>query len=111
MATLYSLHATRQGPGRGGARIPDTLHFYTFGALFVLARYRRYEQDGEAFVPHYRALLAAGDSTWPKALVESVGLGFTQPAFWEGGFEVIRGMLEEPESLAACAREAHAPQA
>ncbi|MFQ5640811.1 MAG: hypothetical protein ACE5IR_22765 [bacterium] len=73
---------------------------YTFGALFVLALYNRYEEDGEAFVPQYRQLLAAGDSTWPKELVESVGMGFSKPSFWEGGFKVIENMLDELQELA-----------
>ncbi len=87
------------------AVIPHFIHTrfycyaYTFGALFVLALYNRYEEEGEAFVPRYRALLAAGDSTWPKDLVASVGLDFSQPSFWEGGFKVIQRMLDELREL------------
>ncbi len=72
---------------------------YTFGALFVLALYNRYLEDGEKFVPRYRAILAAGDSTWPKNLIESVGMDFTQPEFWRGGFKVIQSLLDELEEL------------
>lgn len=74
---------------------------YTFGALFVLALYNRYLEDGEKFVPRYRAILAAGDSTWPKNLIESVGMDFSQPEFWRGGFKVIQSMLDELQELAA----------
>jgi len=87
------------------AVIPHFIHTrfycyaYTFGALFVLALYNRYEEEGESFVPRYRALLAAGDSTWPKDLVASVGLDFSQPSFWEGGFKVIQRMLDELREL------------
>lgn len=72
---------------------------YTFGALFVLALYNRYLEDGEKFVPRYRAILAAGDSTWPKNLIASVGMDFTQPDFWRGGFKVIQSMLDELQEL------------
>ncbi len=72
---------------------------YTFGALFVLALYNRYLEEGEAFVSRYRELLAAGDSVWPQQLIQSVGMDFSQPEFWDGGFKVIQGMLEELEGL------------
>lgn len=87
------------------AVIPHFIHTrfycyaYTFGALFVLGLYNRYEEEGAAFVPCYRELLAAGDSTWPQELVKSVGMDFSKPTFWEGGFKVIQSMLEELRDL------------
>lgn len=72
---------------------------YTFGALFVLALFNRYEEEGEAFVSKYRALLAAGDSDWPEKLVKSMGLDFSQSSFWQGGFKVIENMLDELQEL------------
>ncbi|MFQ5650720.1 MAG: M3 family oligoendopeptidase [bacterium] len=72
---------------------------YTFGALFVLALFNRYEEEGQAFVPKYRALLAAGDSDWPEKHVQKMGLDFTQGSFWEGGFRVIESLLEELKTL------------
>ncbi len=87
------------------AVIPHFIHSrfycyaYTFGALFVLALFNRYEEEGEAFVPKYRALLAAGDSDWPKTQIQKVGLDFSQKSFWEGGFKVIESLLAELESL------------
>jgi oligoendopeptidase F len=74
---------------------------YTFGALFVLALYNRYLEEGEGFVPRYRELLAAGDSVWPEKLIQSVGMDFSKPVFWEGGFKVIQNMLHELENLVA----------
>ncbi len=72
---------------------------YTFGALFVLALYNQFEQEGSAFVPKYRDLLAAGDSDWPAKQIEKVGLDFQQESFWQGGFQVIERMLDELEGL------------
>lgn len=92
------------------AVIPHFIHSrfycyaYTFGALFVLALYNQYEQQGEAFVPLYRELLAAGDSTWPNELVESIGLDFSKASFWQGGLNVIENMLDELEDLASATK-------
>jgi oligoendopeptidase F len=72
---------------------------YTFGALFVLALFNKYEEEGDAFVPKYRALLAAGDSDWPENQVKNMGMDFSQRSFWEGGFKVIRSLLEELKGL------------
>jgi oligoendopeptidase F len=72
---------------------------YTFGALFVLALYNRYLEEGEGFVSRYRELLAAGDSVWPQQLIQSVGMDFSKPVFWEGGFKVIQAMLDELQEL------------
>ncbi len=72
---------------------------YTFGALFVLALFNQYEKEGEAFVPKYRALLAAGDSNWPEHLIQELGLDFSEKSFWEGGFVVIESLLNELTEL------------
>lgn len=83
------------------AVIPHFIHTrfycyaYTFGALLVFALFHRYEQEGEAFVPRYRALLAAGNSDWPEKLIAAQGMDFTRADFWQGGFEVIRSLLDE----------------
>lgn len=87
------------------AVIPHLIHTrfycyaYTFGALLVLALFNQYEEEGEAFKPKYRALLAAGDSDWPEKLIARVGLDFSQASFWKGGFNVIESLLQELEQL------------
>lgn len=72
---------------------------YTFGALFVLALYNRYEQEGTSFVPRYRDLLSAGDSEWPEKLIQAVGMDFSNAEFWQGGFKVIEKMLYDLQKL------------
>ncbi len=72
---------------------------YSFGALLVLGLFNRYEEEGEAFVPKYRELLAAGDSDWPKNLIDKMGLDISQATFWKGGFKVIENMLDELQEL------------
>ncbi|MCG8606785.1 M3 family oligoendopeptidase [bacterium] len=72
---------------------------YTFGALFVLALYNRYLEEGDAFVPRYRELLAAGDSVMPQKLLQRLNMDFSRPDFWQGGFKVIQDMLMELTQL------------
>ncbi|MCG3158030.1 MAG: Oligoendopeptidase F, plasmid [bacterium] len=72
---------------------------YTFGALLVLALFRRYEEEGAAFIPHYLRLLEAGGSQEPEALVAQLGFDIRRPAFWESGFAVIQAMLADLKSL------------
>jgi len=54
-----------------------------------MALYRRYQQEGESFVPLYLELLAAGGSKSPYDLVQPFGVDLNDPAFWQGGLELI----------------------
>jgi oligoendopeptidase F len=80
---------------------PFYCYAYAFGELLVLALLRRYDEEGAAFVPRYLALLRAGGSDAPAALLRPLGLDVTDPAFWEGGLTVLGEMVEEAERLAA----------
>lgn len=77
---------------------PFYCYAYCFGQLLVLALYRRYQQEGEAFKPGYLKMLAAGGAARPQEILAEVGVDVTDPEFWRGGFEVIRGMIDELES-------------
>jgi oligoendopeptidase F len=71
---------------------------YVFAQLFVFALYRLYKEEGEAFVPKLKALLAAGSSKSPRELGEEMGFDITREAFWEKGMrqaEEFIEMLEE----------------
>ncbi|MFQ5706585.1 MAG: M3 family oligoendopeptidase [bacterium] len=87
------------------AVIPHFIHTrfycyaYTFGALLVLALFNRYEEEGQAFIPRYRQLLAAGDSNWPADLLQAMNMDMNQADFWQGGFKVVTSLLNELESL------------
>lgn len=72
---------------------------YAFGQLLVLALFRRYEQEGEAFVPKYVELLSSGCSDTPQALLAKVGIDLAEPTFWRQGFDIVRGLLDEFENL------------
>jgi len=71
---------------------------YVFAQLFVYALYKLYKEQGEAFVPKMKALLAAGSSKSPAELASELGFDITEEEFWEKGMrqmEEFIGMLEE----------------
>lgn len=78
---------------------PFYCYAYSFGQLLVLALYRRYQQEGEAFKPGYLKLLSYGGSASPAEMLSEMGMDITDPAFWQDGFEVVRGMLDELKGL------------
>ena len=79
---------------------PGYVYAYSFGELLVLALYRLYQEEGEAFVPKYIDLLAAGDSDYPDRLLAKVGVDINDPDFWQKGIDVIESWVEQAESLA-----------
>lgn len=79
---------------------PFYCYAYSFGQLLVLALYRRYQQEGDAFKPGYLRLLAYGGSAHPEAILREAGVDITAPAFWQGGFDVIGEMIDQLEALA-----------
>jgi oligoendopeptidase F len=83
---------------------PFYCYAYAFGELLVLALIRRYDEEGEAFVPRYLELLAAGGSEPPPELLARVGLDIQDPKFWDGGLALLEGMVAEAEGLAASLR-------
>jgi oligoendopeptidase F len=81
-------------------QVPFYCYAYAFGQLLVLALYRQYQVEGASFIPKYLKILAYGGSTSPAAILEEAGVDMTSPEFWQGGFDVIAGMIEELEALA-----------
>ena len=78
---------------------PFYCYAYSFGQLLVLSLYRRYQQEGEAFKPGYLRLLAHGGSARPEAVLQEAGIDIADPAFWQGGFDVIRDMIDQLEAI------------
>jgi oligoendopeptidase F len=79
---------------------PFYCYAYSFGQLLVLSLYRRYQQEGEAFKPGYLKLLAYGGSARPEQILSEAGIDMTDPAFWQGGFDVVKAMIDELEAIA-----------
>ena len=74
---------------------------YVFGELLVLALYRRYQQEGPAFVPRYLDLLRAGGSAPPEELLAPFGIDLNAPQFWQQGYDVVADLLAQLRTLVA----------
>jgi oligoendopeptidase F len=79
---------------------PGYVYAYAFGELLVLALYNLYQKRGAAFVPQYTEVLAAGDSDYPDRILAKVGVDLLDPAFWNEGLNILRGLVEQEERLA-----------
>lgn len=78
---------------------PFYVYAYAFGQLLVFALYKRYQEEGESFKPSYLRILSAGGSVPPIELLAEAGMDVTKPEFWQGGFDVIDGMVSRLEAL------------
>lgn len=74
---------------------PFYCYAYAFGQLLVLSLFRRYQEEQESFKPVYMRLLAHGGSARPEDVLAEAGVDMTDPAFWRGGFQVVREMVED----------------
>jgi oligoendopeptidase F len=78
---------------------PFYCYAYSFGQLLVLALYRRYQEQGEAFKSGYLKLLAYGGSARPEEMLAELGIDMTDRAFWQLGFDLVRERIDELERL------------
>lgn len=81
--------------------VPFYCYAYAFGELLVLALVRKYQQEGQAFVPKYLDLLSSGGSDAPHVLLAKVGVDVNDPNFWELGLQLLGQMVSDAEGLAA----------
>src|SRR5215210_6382556 len=78
---------------------PFYCYAYSFGQLLVLALYRRYQEEGEAFKPGYLRMLSYGGSARPEEILKEAGIDMTDRAFWQGGFDLVKERIDEMERL------------
>ncbi len=78
---------------------PFYCYAYSFGQLLVLALYRRYQQEGQGFKPGYFRLLSYGGSARPADILNELGIDVADANFWQGGFDVVRDMIDELKSI------------
>jgi oligoendopeptidase F len=78
---------------------PFYVYAYTFGQLLVLSLYQQYKLEGDAFKPRYLGLLSAGGSKSPEQILTDAGIDMHQASFWQGGFNVIQGLVEQLETI------------
>jgi oligoendopeptidase F len=78
---------------------PFYCYAYSFGQLLVLSLYQRYRTEGDSFVPRYLKILSYGGSASPEFILTEAGVDMHASEFWQGGFDVIRGMVEQFSEL------------
>lgn len=79
--------------------VPFYCYAYSFGQLLVLALYQQYKDEGESFVPRFLRMLAYGGSASPQHVISEAGFDMASPDFWQGGFEVLEGIMDQLEAL------------
>ncbi|MDL2260185.1 M3 family oligoendopeptidase [Deltaproteobacteria bacterium OttesenSCG-928-K17] len=80
---------------------PFYVYAYSFGQLLVYSLWRQYQKEGRDFTARLTDLLSKGGSAPPETIVAESGLGPLNHEFWQGGFEVIAGMLGELKAALA----------
>jgi oligoendopeptidase F len=78
---------------------PFYVYAYTFGQLLVLSLYQQYKAEGESFKPRYLRLLSAGGSKSPEKILADAGVDMHDPGFWQGGFDVIRNLIDQLSTI------------
>jgi oligoendopeptidase F len=81
--------------------VPGYVYAYSYGYLFALTVFRRYEQEGDALVEPYLELLSLGGSRSPVELAKIVGLDLTDPSIWSTGIDALSDDVDAAERLAA----------
>jgi oligoendopeptidase F len=80
---------------------PGYVYAYSYGFLFALSIFRKYELEGDSMVEPYLDLLRAGGSKPPEELAEMVGLDLRDAAIWDAGIDALAAELDEAEAVAA----------
>jgi len=78
---------------------PFYVYAYAFGQLLVFALYKQFKKEGESFKPRYIKLLSAGGSEAPMQVLSEAGIDVSKPEFWQGGFDVIKGLVDQLEKI------------
>jgi oligoendopeptidase F len=78
---------------------PFYVYAYAFGQLLVLSLYKQYKEEGDSFKPRYIKILSTGGSEAPLKVLSDAGFDISQSSFWQGGFNVVDGMVSQLEKL------------
>ena len=68
---------------------------YAFGGLFSRGLYAKYLEEGEAFLPKYRALLKATTVESVENVAKIAGIDLTNPEFWRTSLQIIADRIDE----------------
>jgi len=78
---------------------PFYVYAYAFGQLLVFSLYQQFKAEGDRFKPRYLKILAAGGSASPESILTQAGIDIRLAEFWQGGFDVIRGLVDQLERI------------
>ncbi len=78
---------------------PFYVYAYAFGQLLVFSLYKQFKAEGDSFKPRYVKILSAGGSEAPAKILAAAGIDIRSEAFWQGGFDVIDGLVTQLEKL------------
>ena len=67
---------------------------YAFGGLFSRGLYEKYLEEGEAFLPKYRALLKATTVDTVENVAGIAGIDLTEPDFWRKSLATITEQID-----------------
>jgi len=74
---------------------------YTYGLLFGLGLFARYQEDPEHFRAGYDDLLSRAGMDTAEELGAAFGLDVTDGAFWTASLDVVRSRIDDYAALAA----------
>ncbi|MFP4550040.1 MAG: M3 family oligoendopeptidase [Spirochaetales bacterium] len=74
---------------------------YAFGMLFGLGLYSSYQEDVHEFPKRYKQLLLLTGQASANDVTREAGFDIEDPAFWQGGIDIIAGYVEQFERLVA----------
>ena len=78
---------------------PFYVYAYSFGQLLVFSLYQQFQTEGESFKPRFMKILSAGGSNAPARILKEAGIDISQAEFWQGGFDVISGLVDQLEAM------------
>ncbi|MBI5355521.1 MAG: M3 family oligoendopeptidase [Candidatus Aenigmarchaeota archaeon] len=73
---------------------PFYCYAYSFGNLLALSLYDKCKKD-PGFKESYFKILEYGGSESPEKILSEVGIDIKSKEFWQGGFDVIKSMVNE----------------
>ena len=76
-------------------KTPFYCYSYSFANLLAISLYKQFKEEGESFKPKYINLLSYGGSKSPEMMLSEVGADIRSGDFWQGGFNIIDGMVNE----------------
>ncbi len=68
---------------------------YAFGGLFSRGLYAKFLEEGEAFLPKYRALLEATTVDTVENVARVADIDLTKPDFWRSSLKLIADQIDE----------------